>query len=301
MEKQFIALCYKGDLEGAKRLLEIYPEIDISYDEECAFDDACINGYLEIAKWLLELKPNINISICSEQTFRYACINNHLELAKWLLSVKPDINISADNDGAFRWACRYKYLEVAKWLQSLKPYLYVIEYSKNGKYIPYHYGFYRSAESVANKTVISVSKLKKKFPDYSVIMTGHSYGAATVQLLGMELERFGIDVEIYNYGQPRVGDANYAGFVNTVIDEYWRFTHDKDIVPHLPPMAGLGYLHSCREVFEDVNGNLQVCSETDCEDALCSGQYSVSQTNRDDHSYYLGHYLDCESSTQMGP
>ena len=137
MEKQFIALCYKGDLEGAKRLLEIYPEIDISYDEECAFDDACINGYLEIAKWLLELKPNINISICSEQPFRYACINNHLELAKWLLSVKPDINISADNDGAFRWVCRYKHLEVAKWLQSLKPYLYVIEYSKNGKYIPY--------------------------------------------------------------------------------------------------------------------------------------------------------------------
>jgi hypothetical protein len=164
-----------------------------------------------------------------------------------------------------------------------------------------HYGFYRSAESVANKTVISVSKLKKKFPDYSVIMTGHSYGAATVQLLGMELERFGIDVEIYNYGQPRVGDANYAGIVNTVIDEYWRFTHDKDIVPHLPPMAGLGYLHSCREVFEDVNGNLIVCSEADCEDALCSGQYSVSQTNADDHSYYLGHYLDCESSTQMGP
>ena len=23
--------------------------------------------------------------------------------------------------------------------------------------------------------------------------------------------------------------------------------------------------------------------------------------NAEDHSYYLGHYLDCESSTQMGP
>ena len=155
-----------------------------------------------------------------------------------------------------------------------------------------HYGFYRSAESVANKTVRSVFMLKKKFPDYSVIMTGHSYGAATTQLLGMELERFGIDVQIYNYGQPRVGDANYAGFVNTVIEDYWRFTHDKDIVPHLPPI-GLGYMHSCREVFESEDGILKICSEADCEDELCSNQYSISQTNRDDHSYYLGYYLDC--------
>jgi len=105
MEDEFIVLCYQGDLEGAKRILKKYPYINISALNECAF--------------------------------RYACINNHLELAKWLLSVKPDINISADNHGAFRWVCRYKHLEVAKWLQSLKPYLYVIEYSKNGKYIPY--------------------------------------------------------------------------------------------------------------------------------------------------------------------
>jgi ankyrin repeat protein len=136
-EEQFIGLCHLGDLEGAKRLLEIYPDIDTSYEDECAFDDACINGYLEIAKWLLQLNPNINISYNNEQAFRYACINNQLELAKWLLSVKPDINISADNHGAFRWVCRYKHLEVAEWLQSLKPYLYVIEYSKNGKYIRY--------------------------------------------------------------------------------------------------------------------------------------------------------------------
>jgi hypothetical protein len=162
-----------------------------------------------------------------------------------------------------------------------------------------HYGFYRSAQSVANKTVNSVLRLKKKFPEYSVIMTGHSYGAATTQLLGMEIEKYGIDVQIYNYGQPRIGDANYAGFVNTIIDDYWRFTHNKDIVPHLPPIAGLGYLHSCREVFEMVDGDFKVCSKVDCEDPLCSGQYPVSQTNADDHSYYLGHYLDCESSTQM--
>jgi len=159
-----------------------------------------------------------------------------------------------------------------------------------------HYGFYRSAESVTNKTLDTVNVLKKRFPTYSVIMTGHSYGASTVQLLGMELEKNGISVEIYNYGQPRVGDAKYAGFVNTVIKDYWRFTHNKDMVPHVPPTTGFGYLHSCREVFEDESGNTHLCSETVGEDPKCADQYSLSQTNTDDHSYYLGHRVDCANS-----
>jgi Lipase (class 3) len=159
-----------------------------------------------------------------------------------------------------------------------------------------HYGFYRSAEGVKNKTIETVKLLKKRFPMYSVIMTGHSYGASTVQLLGMELQKSGINVEIYNYGQPRIGDAKYAGFVNTIIEDYWRFTHNKDMVPHVPPISGFGYLHSCREVFEDGTGKLNICSEANCEDPKCADQYSLTQTNTDDHSYYLGHRVDCANS-----
>ena len=159
-----------------------------------------------------------------------------------------------------------------------------------------HYGFYRSALGVTNKTVDSVSLLKKRFPTYSVIMTGHSYGASTVQLLAMELEKKGINVEIYNYGQPRVGDQKYAGFVNTIINDYWRFTHNKDMVPHVPPTTGFGYLHSCREVFEDESGILHLCSDANCEDPKCANQYTLTQTNTDDHSYYLGRRIDCANS-----
>jgi hypothetical protein len=112
----------------------------------------------------------------------------------------------------------------------------------------------------------------------------------------MELVKMGINSQLYNYGQPRIGDTKYAGFVNTIIKDYWRFTHNKDIVPHLPPFAGFGYLHSCREVFEDETGILKICSETNCEDAKCANQYSLSETNSVDHSYYLGRRIDCEHS-----
>jgi hypothetical protein len=160
-----------------------------------------------------------------------------------------------------------------------------------------HYGFYNSVLGVVNKTIESVKSLKVKYPSYLVMVTGHSYGAACGQLLAMELVKKGINVKLYNYGQPRVGDSNYAAFVNTKIAEYYRTTHNKDIVPHVPPIEVLGYLHSCREIFENSSGELTICSASNCEDSTCADQFSLTQTNIDDHSYYLGHRVSCNEST----
>ena len=159
-----------------------------------------------------------------------------------------------------------------------------------------HNGFYRSALGVSNHTISAVKTLQNIYPTYSVIVTGHSYGASCGQLLAMELERNGIKTKLYNFGQPRVGDNKYALFVNTIISEYYRITHNKDMVPHVPPTDGFGYYHSCREIFEDVDGKLTMCSETNCEDPTCADQYSLIKTNTDDHLYYLGHRVSCEES-----
>ena len=160
-----------------------------------------------------------------------------------------------------------------------------------------HNGFYKSALAIANQTVQSVITLQKLYPGFQVVVSGHSYGASCAQLLAMELERNSIQTIIYNYGQPRVGDAKYAAFANKKIPQYYRTTHNKDIVPHLPPSDIMGYLHSCREIFEDGNGKLTLCSEVNCEDPKCAEQYKLSQTNGDDHTTYLGHKLSCEAST----
>jgi hypothetical protein len=159
-----------------------------------------------------------------------------------------------------------------------------------------HYGFYNSALGVSKKAVDTVKLLQKLYPTYSVVVTGHSYGASCGQLIAMELEKNGIIVKVYDYGQPRVGDSKYAAFVNSKIKEHYRITHNKDIVPHVPPIERFGYYHSCREIFEDINGELTVCSATNCEDPKCADQYDVTETNTGDHSYYLGHKMSCEDS-----
>jgi len=160
-----------------------------------------------------------------------------------------------------------------------------------------HNGFYRSALAITNKTVDTVKMLHKKYRGYTVITTGHSYGASVSVLLAMELIKSGVtDVDVYNYGQPRIGDTRFAGFVNTVIQNVWRTTHYQDIVPHVPPIV-LHYMHFCREIYEDEYGSLTTCSETVCEDPVCSGQFNLVNTSTDDHLYYLRHRLGCEEST----
>lgn len=160
-----------------------------------------------------------------------------------------------------------------------------------------HYGFYRSALGVKNQTIFNINLLKKLYPLYNIIVSGHSYGAAISQLIAMELYKEDFISSIYNYGQPRVGDQAYAMFVNKQIHNNWRMTHNKDIVPHVPPIIWFNYSHSCREIFQDSYDNLNICSDTNCEDPTCTNQYNLIQTNGDEHLYYLGHYLSCNSST----
>jgi predicted lipase len=166
-----------------------------------------------------------------------------------------------------------------------------------------HKGFYHSALDIKDQTLFHLKALKLKYPRYNIIVSGHSYGAAVCQLVAMEIAKLGLgQVSVYNFGQPRVGNSVYAFLVNQVIEQHWRFVHNRDIVPHVPPPfdfvdGGLEYMHSCVEVFEDENGVLNVCNNTKCEDVNCSSQYKITELNSADHSVYLGHRLSCEEST----
>lgn len=160
-----------------------------------------------------------------------------------------------------------------------------------------HDGFYKAALGLRNETLRQVKMLIIKNPGYKIILNGHSLAAAVLDLLSMELLKDGIKSELYIYGKPRVGDNTYSKYFDSKNLIHFRHTHNKDMVPHLPPTNGLGYYHSCQEIFEDEFSNIKFCSQTDCEDKTCGNQYNLVQTNTDDHLYYLSHRVDCESST----
>ena len=159
-----------------------------------------------------------------------------------------------------------------------------------------HDGFYKTTLNLKDQVIVAIQEIEKKYKYTNIIVAGHSLGAAVAQLIGMELEREHYPVTIYNFGQPRTGNINYAKFVNTIISKVWRFTHNKDMVPHVPPITEMDYYHSCREIFEDESGKIKECSTVDGEDSACADQYSLIHTTTEDHNVYLKHRMSCDAS-----
>ena len=154
-----------------------------------------------------------------------------------------------------------------------------------------HKGFYVAEQKVIGGVIQEVTRLKNSKPDYALKVTGHSLGGALAQLTSMDLFKAGFSPLVYNFGQPRTGDQNYAKFATDRVTT-WRVTHNKDMVPHLPATTGMDFYHVCREEWEDANGNLKTC-DTTCEDKTCADQFKLSQTNTDDHIVYLGLDMNC--------
>lgn len=153
-----------------------------------------------------------------------------------------------------------------------------------------HKGFYDSEQSIIEEVVAEVRRLQSEFPSYSVRCTGHSLGAALALLTSFDLANSGIANSVYNYGQPRVGDQQFASCAASKLT-VTRVTHLKDVVPH-SPFESWGYVHESREAYEststDVNPQVKDCSSSNGEDLSCSDQWALKETNVDDHLLYLG-------------
>jgi hypothetical protein len=128
--------------------------------------------------------------------------------------------------------------------------------------------------------------LKALYPTARVKATGHSLGAALATLTAMELVKYYPDVQLYNYGSPRVGTKAFSDFAGSKMTDAWRVTHLRDPVPHLAEMW-LDYYHICTEEYEDAFGNIHSCNST-CEDPTCADQWATWQYRGPDHLVYLG-------------
>ncbi|VDD93630.1 unnamed protein product [Enterobius vermicularis] len=76
------------------------------------------------------------------------------------------------------------------------------------------------------------------FSSYSITLTGHSLGGALASLAAMKIildgHRNKDQIKVITFGQPRVGDRDYAFKFDELIPYCFRIVHRIDIVPHLP-------------------------------------------------------------------
>lgn len=94
-----------------------------------------------------------------------------------------------------------------------------------------------------------------------MFVTGHSLGAAQALLVATHLKLLGHDPTLINFGQPRVGNPEFAAYINQlwfndtglIVDEkrrLYRLTHWNDVVVGVPDW--MNYTHSIGEVYIDV-------------------------------------------------
>lgn len=147
-----------------------------------------------------------------------------------------------------------------------------------------HKGFYSAQQDCYDGVLSEVKKLQSQFPSYTVMTTGHSLGAALALLTALELKNSGIqNVELFNFGSPRVGDTSFSEYASSSLSHHSRVTHHKDMVVHVP-------MH---ERFTHINGewyqpgdDLYVQECVGAEDKDCSYQWHI--TSISDHLFYLG-------------
>mmetsp|Transcript_9238 Transcript_9238/g.18877 ORF Transcript_9238/g.18877 Transcript_9238/m.18877 type:complete len:361 (+) Transcript_9238:70-1152(+) len=159
-------------------------------------------------------------------------------------------------------------------------------------------GWYKAVQSVGDLVISAIADIDSRHPNSPIILTGHSLGAAMAPLFVVALEDYSaslasqITFPIYTFGQPRVGNPEYAAWANERFGEgaWFRVVHHNDPVPHLPPPA-LGYKHMATEVWYVEIGtgeaNFMVCDGSG-EDQECSSGTLVSG-DFTDHNEYLDH------------
>lgn len=123
-----------------------------------------------------------------------------------------------------------------------------------------HMGFLHSWQNARDVVVPELKALKEKYPSYKVHFVGHSLGGAVACLAALEakLSMNYDDIVVTTFGEPRLGNYEFARFVDKVFDltgsanlenrSFRRVTHNNDPVPHLP-LEEWGYIPHSGELY----------------------------------------------------
>ena len=72
-----------------------------------------------------------------------------------------------------------------------------------------HTGFKKCFDRTANSTKLAVLHLHKSYPDFEIVVTGHSLGGAISNLMAVSLVQSGLNISHYSFGSPRVRLLQY--------------------------------------------------------------------------------------------
>ncbi|KAF8757628.1 Alpha beta-hydrolase [Rhizoctonia solani] len=154
-----------------------------------------------------------------------------------------------------------------------------------------HSGFRDAHAATAATILAAVKKVIAERSATKVTLVGHSLGGALAALDALYLKlnlASTIAIKAVTYGQPRVGNQEFADLFQQKITDYSRITNIEDEIPIVPGRF-LGYHHSSGEKHIKYTGDWRACAGQDntSEDCIVGSVPTLLQGNLIDH---LGPY-----------
>ena len=123
-------------------------------------------------------------------------------------------------------------------------------------------GFYQDWQSLAAQ----YNAVWNSLPENSQLaIVGHSEGVAHAQFTAVSYQQKpskNIDIALYIYAPPRVGNNSFTDYIDVNIPNSWHISNQTDFIPDLPPSSFVisvdNYLYD--ELKQQVHTNLQVGS-----------------------------------------
>lgn len=162
---------------------------------------------------------------------------------------------------------------------------------------------------------------KSMYPDYKLVVTGHSLGGAIALIYGVSLKINNRDPLVVTFGQPRVGNGAFATYVDSLFfptpadhlsaspeRQMYRVTRYEDPVTQVPFWAG--YTQPSGEVY--INQfkvptkpeNVLFCQGQNnrfCSNGIPWYQYANIDTDFQLHSAYFFRSPGCDGSQSFTP
>jgi len=231
------------------------------------------------------------------QTWTCKWCHNNTNIGSFTPTAFPQ-DKKSDTFGFVGYSSQLKQIVVSfRGTHNLRNWIVDLKFSKltpfeNFPNVSVHDGFYSAYQRLQPQVISAVDSLQAQFPDYNIIVTGHSLGAALATLAAMDVGRRSNNTYVWHYGSPRVGNQGFSDLFRAIIPRaHYRHTNNRDIVPHLPPMS-FGFYHCPQEVWEKGTAptDFKLCDESG-EDKSCSdGQLDWSVN---DHLNYFGYHESC--------
>lgn len=208
------------------------------------------------------------------------------------------------------------------WLSDFE--IYPVDYSPTSKYAydelvekgtidackncKIHRGFNKFSGTLGDSFLEIVENIFKQYPNYHLVITGHSLGAALAIMSGIELKLRGYGPVVLTYANPKMFNREMKEWVDKlfetqivdrkcidkgelIFDEgYFRVVHDEDYIPMVPPFyhaAGLEIFIKKKELPHNI-GDLEYRGSRDYYDpeALSDEDWQAMASGSDDGDWF---------------